>query len=408
MNYFPPLRWSSTVRPPWRDDGRRIVGLDLLRAVAISSVVLFHYHLTKSLPLPFIRFGWIGVELFFVLSGYLIGGQLFSLHLKHRFLPLKTFYMRRFMRTLPNYYVVLALHLAIPALNPFKTFKEALVAMAQYVTFTQNLTLALPLFQISWSLCVEEHFYLLLPLAIVLILKREGKGRYWIFPLIILSQFIIRCAILVYGFHKYSLVTQLDVVSYMARIYYPTYAHLDGLTIGVALAALRHYRPKLWSSLMGFGNKLIIAGGISLAAAFLIMTREYYLLAGIVSFTLLGISFGLFTAAALSRQCLLSRVRLRGITLLAELAYSIYLTHLIAFYLAEQLLSRFGLSGRSGLSFFVTMLVVMVTAITLFLLVERPCLQLRDRMFKYEKIEMSNPANADISIHEVQSPRLSR
>ncbi len=384
MNDSRLYRWPSAVRRLWWGDRRRLVGLDLLRCAAIVSVVFFHYNQGKLIPLPLIRFGWVGVELFFVLSGYLIAGQLFSLHLKHHAIPIKTFYLRRFMRTLPNYYVVLGLCLLTAALNPFQTFKEALVVLAQYVTFTQNLTLTLPFFQISWSLCVEEHFYLFLPLVIALILKRERKGVYWIFPLVILSQLIIRGAILAYGIPDQSLITRMDALSYMARIYYPTYTHLDGLTIGVALAALQHFRPDIWSGLMSFGNKLLVAGAAGLATTFAIISRDSYIFGGTVSFTLLALSFGLLTAAALSRQCILSRVRWRGFTLIANLAYSIYLTHLLAFYAADTVLAGRGLGGHSGISFMVTMGMVLMIATALFLLVERPCLQLRDRIFTYK------------------------
>ncbi len=72
----------------------RVSGLDLLRAVAITSVVLFHYRPATIILAPFKYFGWMGVDLFFVLSGYLIGGQLLGLYQKERSISLKKFYCR--------------------------------------------------------------------------------------------------------------------------------------------------------------------------------------------------------------------------------------------------------------------------------------------------------------------------
>jgi peptidoglycan/LPS O-acetylase OafA/YrhL len=373
------------MRHLWREDKRRLGGLDLLRSAAVVSVVLVHYHIDNPLPIPFIQYGWIGVDLFFVLSGYLIGDQLLNLQAKHQAIPLKTFYMRRFLRTLPNYYFVLAIYLIVPGLSPLTSFKEKLVYLWQYATFTQNLTVVLPFFQVSWSLCVEEHFYLLLPLLIGLFLKKRSKWIGWVFPLVILAEPALRALIVFYGINKLNIASQSDILAYLSHIYYPTYCRLDGLTIGVALAALRHYRPGLWSRLMTHGNKLLLAGVISVFLAFLLLSSFSFAISGVVIFTVIALSFGLMTASALSPASILGRVKLRAITVLAELAYSIYLTHLIGFYLAKIALDVCGLNQHKGLSLIFTAVAVMGTALTLFTLVEYPCLQLRDRMFTYKK-----------------------
>ena len=93
-------------------------GLDTLRALAIVLVVLHHYVLFVSHDDTFGwvgSIGWVGVDLFFALSGYLIGNQIFAaLRSEHGF-SLSRFYARRFLRTLPNFYVVLALYYVWPA-----------------------------------------------------------------------------------------------------------------------------------------------------------------------------------------------------------------------------------------------------------------------------------------------------
>jgi len=366
---------------------RRLGGLDLLRAAAIISVVLTHYQLERPTPFPFLRYGWVGVDLFFVLSGYLIGGQLLSLQLKRGSIPFRTFYLRRFMRTLPSYYVALALYVMIPALNPVLGVKPNLVVLAYYLTFTQNLALMMPYFQISWSLCIEEHFYLLLPLVILFLRRWNRRIILLVFLVVFLSQLLIRCAIIGYGMENHALTTEAEILSWLSRVYYPTYCRLDGLTVGVGLAALQLHQPQIWSKLMGLGNKLLVAAVVTLALTFWLISTKYYLITGTAGFTMLSISFGLFTAAALSPGSYLHRINWRPVRLTAELAYSIYLTHPIAFYLTGMLLARFGLDAHAGGTFIALMLGVLLLAMALYLIVERPCLKLRDRVFFYRLAE---------------------
>src|SRR6185437_13335940 len=103
----------------------RIPGLDTLRAAAIVLVLLYHFQVVVvdgNSTFGFIGdVGWAGVDLFFVMSGYLIGNQILRPIARGEPFSLKLFYIRRFLRTLPNYYLILALYFLFPMIMAGKT-----------------------------------------------------------------------------------------------------------------------------------------------------------------------------------------------------------------------------------------------------------------------------------------------
>src|SRR2546421_11163008 len=107
---------SETAIDPRFSDRERQPGLDLLRALAIIVVVIYHAALFGfKLPRRVDRFGWIGVDLFFVLSGYLIGGQLLAPLARGRSIDLRRFFARRVLRIIPAYFVILAVYAFLPS-----------------------------------------------------------------------------------------------------------------------------------------------------------------------------------------------------------------------------------------------------------------------------------------------------
>src|SRR5207244_9609611 len=101
-------------------------GLDLLRALAIIVVVVYHAALFGfKLPGRVDRFGWIGVDLFFVLSGYLIGGQLLAPLARNQRIKLGRFFTRRALRIMPAYFVVLAVDLLLPSRREYFVMSAA-------------------------------------------------------------------------------------------------------------------------------------------------------------------------------------------------------------------------------------------------------------------------------------------
>lgn len=150
---------------------KRIFGLDFIRALAISLVVISHASLlvfpkSEHIILIFIKtLGAIGVDLFFILSGFLIGGIILKLIVTNKigFNDLFNFWKRRWFRTLPNYYLILLINIGI-----FLVLNESLPQnISSYFLFLHNFTNPHPdFFTEAWSLSVEEYAYLLLPLAL--------------------------------------------------------------------------------------------------------------------------------------------------------------------------------------------------------------------------------------------------
>jgi peptidoglycan/LPS O-acetylase OafA/YrhL len=131
----------------------RLPGLDLLRAVAIIWVLLYHASVAGLVsPASWIvGFGWMGVDLFFALSGFLIAGQLLRPWARGAKPNYRRFFARRLLRTLPAYLAIVALYFLIPAVRE----RPEIQPLWQFLTFTENFDVMFPLpkaFSHAWSL----------------------------------------------------------------------------------------------------------------------------------------------------------------------------------------------------------------------------------------------------------------
>jgi peptidoglycan/LPS O-acetylase OafA/YrhL len=357
----------------------RLPGLDTLRAVAIAVVMVFHLQgLLPDLFDPIGRFGWMGVDLFFVLSGYLIGCQLLKLVRDGRGVFLLEFYRNRAYRILPVYLVVLALYVFWPL------WREApgMSPLWQFLTFTENFFIDYSVnhaFSHAWSLCVEEHFYLLLP-VIVLVMSRRAKA--W--KTIALLAFLVALGIAIRSYVYFHVLLPLgpdsDAFSprYIERIYYPTYTRLDGLLAGVALALMRIFRPGWWSAILQRSNGLL-AGGVALTAVTLwLFADRVSTLGNIVGYPVMAFALGLLVMAAADRECWFGRLRVPGAKQVATLAFSLYLTHKEVAHLDERWLPKI-MDARDWKTVLVLIVTCLAVAALFYFAIERPFLALRDR-----------------------------
>ena len=178
---------------------KRIFGLDIVRAMAISLVVISHisflvYPNSLSEGITAIRgMGAIGVDIFFVLSGFLIGGILLNNleNKKRTFNFLFNFWKRRWLRTLPNYFVVLILNIILIVILT----GGLSINVGNYILFLQNMWSPHPdFFTEAWSLSVEEYAYLLLPAVIYLLInlfKPKSTSNAFLFTTILVIGILL-------------------------------------------------------------------------------------------------------------------------------------------------------------------------------------------------------------------------
>ncbi|MBO9546456.1 acyltransferase [Caulobacter sp.] len=366
---------AASVEAP-ASGSKRAVGPDLLRALAVLMVMLWHLPRPARVGvLPDVwHWGWLGVDVFFVLSGYLIGGQLMARIAKGQGVDFADFYLRRAFRILPAFLVVLTLYLLVPTMREGKDMLPAW----RFLTFSMNWNLdgkAAGTFSSAWSLCVEEYFYLLAPLVL---LALRGRAR-WV-------GLAVAGAILVGGMalraKLYLDAPDLPWNVYMARLYYPTWVRLDGLLLGVLLAAGRTFRPKAmarwlpaWAALLG--------GLVILAGALLVIKDQGPALdfAGATfGYPLFSLAVALLLSASLDAEPWLRRVPLPGVAALATLSYSLYLVHKPVYTLDKAWLGSEALAGWPAFALYSC--TALVAALALHHLVERPFLALRDRVLK--------------------------
>lgn len=357
----------------------RLPALDLLRAFAILWVMLFHSWIVGGLGPSWewlSRHGWMGVDLFFALSGYLVGGQVLAALARGTPLRWRDFYARRAWRIVPAYAATLALYLAwpdwreAPGMAPWWTF----------ASFTVNLSIDYPrlsAFSHAWSLCVEEHFYLLLPLLAAALAPRATPGR----VLGGLGALVLGGMALRAWLWQRGMATDPDMDArnwFIQDLYYPSWCRLDGLLGGLAVAMLQHFRPVAWAAVRQRAGAVGLLGLALLAGALVLQQERTGLVAVALGWPLTALAMALLVMAAAGPETWWGRHALPGAAPLAAMAFSLYLVHKPAYHLV-QLHWGEALQGRGLWAFAAYGAAALAAGALMYLAVERPGLRWRDR-----------------------------
>lgn len=324
----------------------RIPQLDGLRGIAILLVVIWHYCIaiinlnTAALPLVIIArtfsLFWSGVDLFFVLSGFLIGGILLD-NQNGRFY-FKTFYIRRVCRIFPLYFIwllVFAIVLYfIPPSSLFVNLLQDPLPFWSYLTFTQNFLMAannrmgVEWLAVTWSLAIEEQFYLLLPAFIHVVNSRKLPG---LLLLLILTAPVLRLF----------LIQTSSNWLMAAWLFMP--CRMDGLLLGVLCAwCLRQLPLRHWLTqhirFLYYAFIILFAG----TATFAFITPPGSLSVGMltVGYTWLACFYAIFLLLViLHPQGILSRLtQIPFLQHMGFIAYGVYLLHQVVNGLAHSII----------------------------------------------------------------------
>jgi peptidoglycan/LPS O-acetylase OafA/YrhL len=319
------------------------------------------------------RFGWIGVDLFFVLSGYLIGGQLLAPFSRNQRINLGRFFARRALRILPAYLVVLGIYVLLPSWREYPEMSP----LWKFLISVQNIGLhGGTAFSHAWSLAVEDQFYLLLPFVLLLVTRWRRAAV--IIPCFIILAGIALRAVLAW---QNSAETGVSFRGFQTWIYYPTWTRLDPLVFGVALAAIEKLRPQWWNCLMNVASSLWLPGLLLIAYALYLGEGEYLTVAASIwQFPLIALGMATLLVCALSPRLPFSRVAIPGAAFLASIAYSAYLIQKLIIHFVAQFCSNHSIALSSVPALLSVELCVYAAGFLLFLSIERPFLQLRHRL----------------------------
>ena len=350
-------------------------GLDLLRALAIIIVVIYHAGI-MGFPLPgrVHRFGWIGVDLFFVLSGYLIGGQLLAPLARGRHINLGRFFARRALRILPAYLVILAIYIFLPW---WREYPE-MTPWWKFIISVQNIGLhGGTAFSHAWSLAVEDQFYLLLPL-ILLFVNRWRRAAVIIPCVIVLGGIALRTFL---AWQNPATDSGVSFRGFQTWIYYATWTRLDPLVFGVALAAIEKFRPRWWERLLNLAPWLWPPGLALIISAFWIEEPgAINVTSAVWQFLLIALGMAALLICAVSPRLPFRRTKIPGAAFIASIAYSAYLIQKLVIHFVQQFCASHNITMTSAGALVAVQICVFAVATVLFFAVERPFLQLRHRL----------------------------
>jgi peptidoglycan/LPS O-acetylase OafA/YrhL len=336
-------------------------GLDGLRFLSIVAVV-WHHSIGEVTPFHAAKYGFLGVDLFFVISGFLIVTLLLRERDKRGTIALKAFYIRRALRILPLYYgFILTLALAYFLINKDSSFGKAfLTELPIYLSFLGNVfpvSLA-----IVWSLATEQQFYLIWPFFE----KYLEKYIFYILALFLVINQVV-------NFHHVALANWLGV-PYFNEI---TQSTFTPILLGVGLAHLLHHS----STFQAFQNLLFPKYSAVLWLVALIMTCSFLPddISGVPRLFVHGLMMLLVGSVVINEHNKLMPVlKFPPIVRIGMISYGIYLFHIYAIVVAAKLLSKVGVEQKLA-TFIVGLTIATLAAELSFRFYETPFLRLKNK-----------------------------
>jgi peptidoglycan/LPS O-acetylase OafA/YrhL len=323
---------------------QRIIELDGLRGLAIFLVVLCHYvsnvphgpsRSWESMIGTALGLGASGVDLFFILSGFLIGGILLESRNSAHFYS--TFYLRRFHRIVPLYYLWIAVFAALSTLNPAfylqKSYWIYLAFLQNYSTQSSNIEFVF--FAVTWSLAVEEQFYLLTPLLI-----RSTQPRLlWKVLLVILAlSFVLRVFLVTLFGHAEQNYWGLRAANFWMA------SRADDLALGMLVAlAWRSEPQREWiRAHLSYFRYAVLGCSLLILSTLPLMVKPNFFFGTIFGMPFFSAVFLSFLVIALAdKQSIISRAcRWWWLRELGKVSYCVYVIHVAVNWMVHKLMGH--------------------------------------------------------------------
>jgi peptidoglycan/LPS O-acetylase OafA/YrhL len=342
---------------------KRIANLDLIRAVAIVAVIIYHTVQMVGRDgfvaiAKYAHVGQYGVDLFFVLSGFLIGQLYWREQIDRGHVDILRFILRRFLRTYPPYAIAMVISFLPVWFARHQAFDFG------YLFFFQNYYERIPFFLVSWSLCIEEHFYIFLPF--ILYLLRRSK------PVTVLATLLVLSSV--------SPLLRITLVNFKDNLpfgYYLTATHFrcEGLILGVAAAHIFTYFPSIlqWLARPICNFVLIALSALLVPIVPALPTNFIYYFGP----SLVAVLFCLLVLSLASGKPI-RWAEHKFTKILAISSYSIYLTHALVIHLVLLVANKLGLSSVAA--WLAMVVAILATGYVFHVVIEQNALRWRDRI----------------------------
>jgi peptidoglycan/LPS O-acetylase OafA/YrhL len=288
---------------------QRLIQIDILRCLAVVMVMSRHY----SIILGIWNSAWIGVDLFFVLSGFLVSGLLFREYMQKGSVNAGLFFIRRGFKIYPAFWLMVLIYIAYDYYKYHALYYKKILAE---IFFVQNFTPGI--IGITWSLAVEEHFYIIL---------------------ILLTLYAIRTRQIDNGRTIVALCLSIAAICLAARTYiaytapfnaythfFPTYLRLDTLFAGVLVSWFYHFNTAVFNAFfVRYRLHLLILAIIGLQVPFFFKVTDPFLVSA--GLTMLYMAFAIFLCLLLTSNFSWHLPVWKPLAFIGKCSYSIYLVH---------------------------------------------------------------------------------
>lgn len=351
----------------------RNYGLDIIRSVAILLVVfihvLFNLYLFNKTGGYYWYLAYLGVDLFFALSGFLIGSIIINavkINSDFSFKSVKKFLIRRALRTMPLYFIFLIINwiVSIYILRSYNIFDW------KFLFWLQSFAWQPPSFYgESWSLCIEEWFYLSFSVLLSIFLKFKwfgSKQGLLIFPIV----FIL-------------IITVIRILpNYQSlQLFNVTIFRLDAIAYGVLLSVINIYYGNL---LRGGRLYYLFTSGtiLTLIGVFLFLSHNKYGSVALLYYNFTGIGLAIIVYCFYHFFATIKPIKNDIFTITSKISYSMYLSNLVVIYIAKSFFPQY---AHLLLFSFAVLLLIFLVSIISYNFIEKPILKFRDQNIQMSK-----------------------